>query len=162
MRSALPKVLHAVAGKPMLHHVVDACQMAGAERMAVVYGHGGEQVRAALADVSTVTLHWALQAEQKGTGHAVMQAIELAADDEVVLVGYGDVPLIRPATLQQLHRCGVCGLDGADHPCAAANRLWAHSAQSGRRGASDCGRKDASAAIRAIQEINTGFIAARC
>ena len=72
MRSQLPKVLHPVAGKPMLQHVVDACAQLGATSMAVVYGHGGDLVRERIHGES---IQWALQAEQKGTGHAVTQAI---------------------------------------------------------------------------------------
>lgn len=114
MRSSLPKVLHPVAGKPMLQHVVDACALlqdrnASGQRMAVVYGHGGELVR---ERIQGENLSWVLQAEQKGTGHAVSQAIHLVDADDVVLIAYGDVPLIRPATLQALaqglHDSSLC------------------------------------------------------
>jgi bifunctional UDP-N-acetylglucosamine pyrophosphorylase / glucosamine-1-phosphate N-acetyltransferase len=99
MKSDLPKVLQPLAGKPLLRHVVEAARCLNADGIHVVYGHGGEQVRAAFANEA---LHWALQAEQKGTGHALMQAMPAIPDDHQVLVLYGDVPLIDLGTLQQL------------------------------------------------------------
>jgi bifunctional UDP-N-acetylglucosamine pyrophosphorylase/glucosamine-1-phosphate N-acetyltransferase len=99
MKSDLPKVLQPLAGRPLLAHVVSSARELKPSSMHVVYGHGGDAVRAAL---STEKLAWSLQAEQLGTGHAVMQAMPHVADDELVLVLYGDVPLIRPATLAQL------------------------------------------------------------
>src|SRR6187401_126234 len=99
MKSDIPKVLQPLAGKPLLGHVVSRARTLNPSSMHVVYGHGGDAVRAALAREN---LQWALQAEQLGTGHAVMQAMPNVADDELVLVLYGDVPLIRPDTLKQL------------------------------------------------------------
>src|SRR6185369_2511976 len=99
MKSDLPKVLQPLAGVPLLGHVVSRARSLEPSSMHVVYGHGGDAVRAAL---SKEELQWALQAEQLGTGHAVMQAMPHVADDELVLVLYGDVPLIRPETLRQL------------------------------------------------------------
>jgi bifunctional UDP-N-acetylglucosamine pyrophosphorylase / glucosamine-1-phosphate N-acetyltransferase len=99
MKSDLPKVLQPIAGRPLLAHVVSRARTLQPASMHVVYGHGGESVRAALAGEN---LTWALQAEQLGTGHAVMQAMPAIADDELVLVLYGDVPLIRADTLRQL------------------------------------------------------------
>ena len=99
MKSDLPKVLQPLAGVPLLGHVVSRARGLNPSSVHVVYGHGGEAVRAALAKED---LHWALQAEQLGTGHAVMQAMPKVADDELVLVLYGDVPLIRVETLRQL------------------------------------------------------------
>jgi bifunctional UDP-N-acetylglucosamine pyrophosphorylase/glucosamine-1-phosphate N-acetyltransferase len=99
MNSNLPKVLQPLAGAPLLGHVVSRARSLAPSSMHVVYGHGGDAVRGALADPD---LRWALQAEQLGTGHAVMQAMPNIADDELVLVLYGDVPLIRPETLRQL------------------------------------------------------------
>ena len=158
MRSDLPKVLHPVAGKPMLQHVVDACRSLGAD-MAVVYGHGGEQVR---QGISGDGITWALQAEQKGTGHAVAQAIHLAADEDVVLVAYGDVPLVRPETLRRL----AAGFDTArlcvltTHPASPTGygRIVRDAAGQVRAIVEE---KDADAETRAIREINTGFIAAQ-
>nr|CAA6803996.1 MAG: N-acetylglucosamine-1-phosphate uridyltransferase (EC / Glucosamine-1-phosphate N-acetyltransferase (EC [uncultured Thiotrichaceae bacterium] len=158
MRSALPKVLHTISGKPMLQHVIDACQAMGSDQLAVVYGHGGDQVCEAIPGDN---IHWALQAEQKGTGHAVAQAIDLAGDDDVVLVAYGDVPLIRSSTLQQLAE----GLQNADLTVLTTrlNNPFGY----GRIVRDADGeveaiveQKDASAAVQLIQEVNTGFIAA--
>lgn len=159
MRSALPKVLHPVAGKAMLQHVVDACAALEARAMAVVYGHGGELVR---ERITGNHLHWALQAEQKGTGHAVAQAMDLIAADDIVLVAYGDVPLIRPATLQRLAQ----GLQNAAL-CILTTEL-ANPTGYGRIVRNAQGyvqaiveEKDASEVQRQIREVNTGFIAAR-
>ena len=99
MKSDLPKVLQPLAGRPLLGHVVSRAQALQPSSLHVVYGHGGNAVRAAFAKEK---VQWALQAEQLGTGHAVMQAMPNVADDELVLVLYGDVPLIRQATLEQL------------------------------------------------------------
>jgi bifunctional UDP-N-acetylglucosamine pyrophosphorylase / glucosamine-1-phosphate N-acetyltransferase len=99
MKSDLPKVLQPLAGVPLLGHVVSRARALNPSSMHVVYGHGGTAVRDALAKEN---LQWALQAEQLGTGHAVMQAMPNVADDELVLILYGDVPLIRADTLRQL------------------------------------------------------------
>lgn len=99
MNSSLPKVLHPLAGQPLLAHVLERAAMLQPAATHVVYGHGGEQVRAALASAD---VQWALQAEQLGTGHALQQAMPAIPDDHLVLVLYGDVPLIDPVTLRQL------------------------------------------------------------
>src|SRR5689334_4054731 len=99
MKSDLPKVLQPLAGVPLLSHVVRRARSLAPSSIHVVYGHGGDAVRAAITDAD---LHWALQAEQLGTGHAVMQAMPNVGDDELVLVLYGDVPLIDAGTLQRL------------------------------------------------------------
>ena len=98
MRSTLPKVLHRLAGKPMVRHVLDTALELEAERLHVVVGHGAERVREALGDYP---VRFALQAEQKGTGHAVAQALDGLGEGKV-LVLYGDVPLIRRETLAAL------------------------------------------------------------
>lgn len=99
MKSKLPKVLHRVAGTPMLKHVTDTAQHLGAEAIHVVIGHGAEQVRVAMADEP---VQFAEQLEQLGTGHAVDQAMPNIPEDANVLVLYGDVPLTSKDTLQQL------------------------------------------------------------
>ena len=99
MKSTLPKVLHPIALKPMLHHVIDTARHLNADGVHVVIGHGAEQVRASATDQD---LKWALQTEQLGTGHAVAQALPEVPDEARVLVLYGDVPLIRPETLSAL------------------------------------------------------------
>lgn len=99
MKSALPKVLHRLAGKPLLQHVLDSAQLLAPKELVVVYGHGGEQVRTSITDQAIV---WAEQKEQKGTGHAVQQAMPAISDDCCVLILYGDVPLISETTLAGL------------------------------------------------------------
>lgn len=100
MRSALPKVLLPLAGRPMLTHVIETARELHPVNIHIVYGHRGDQVRAAFADQSD--LDWVLQAEQLGTGHAVQLALVQIPESARVLVLYGDVPLIRAATLQPL------------------------------------------------------------
>ncbi|PMR74731.1 UDP-N-acetylglucosamine diphosphorylase/glucosamine-1-phosphate N-acetyltransferase [Billgrantia endophytica] len=98
MRSDLPKVLHRLAGKSMVRHVLDTAQGLEADRLHVVVGHGADRVREALGDYP---VRFALQAEQKGTGHAVAQTLDSLGRGKV-LVLYGDVPLIRRETLSKL------------------------------------------------------------
>lgn len=100
MRSSRPKVLQPIAGQPMLAQVIAAARALDPAGIHIVYGHGGDQVRAAFADQAD--LHWAEQAQQLGTGHAVEQAMPQVPDAATVLVLYGDVPLIRSETLQRL------------------------------------------------------------
>lgn len=99
MYSNMPKVLHTLAGKPMVKHVIDTCTGLGAQNIHLVYGHGGDQMQAALAEEP---VNWVLQAEQLGTGHAVDQASPQFEDDEKILVLYGDVPLISSETIESL------------------------------------------------------------
>lgn len=112
MKSALPKVLHPIGGKPMLGHVLDAVANIGAQTSHVVHGHGAEQVRAWHAQdrAKEKSVQWVLQKDQLGTGHAVLQAIPKIPDDALVLVLYGDVPLISVATLQNLMAAASKGL----------------------------------------------------
>src|SRR5437763_11722589 len=99
MRSALPKVLHPLGGRPLLAHVLDSARALGARRTIVVHGHGAEAVRAAFAHSG---VEWVLQGEQLGTGHAVQQALPRLGGDGSVLILYGDVPLVRIANLERL------------------------------------------------------------
>jgi bifunctional UDP-N-acetylglucosamine pyrophosphorylase / glucosamine-1-phosphate N-acetyltransferase len=99
MKSTLPKVLQPLAGRPLLKHVIDTARSLEPAAIHVVYGHGGDQVREVLKDEP---VSWVLQAERLGTGHAVMQAMPNVPNDHVVLVLYGDVPLITRATLTEL------------------------------------------------------------
>src|SRR5438046_1470083 len=99
MRSELPKVLHPLAGRPLLAHVIDAARALAPRKIFVVHGHGAERVRAAFPDAG---VDWVLQAEQLGTGHGVLQALPQLSSDADVLILYGDVPLVRPATLKRL------------------------------------------------------------
>ncbi|WP_108652826.1 bifunctional UDP-N-acetylglucosamine diphosphorylase/glucosamine-1-phosphate N-acetyltransferase GlmU [Dongshaea marina] len=99
MNSSLPKVLHPVAGKPMVQHVIDAVSSLGVAGIHLVYGFGGDQLK---SRISQQGLNWVYQAEQLGTGHAVAQAAPAIADEDDVLVLYGDSPLISPETLERL------------------------------------------------------------
>ena len=99
MHSNMPKVLHTLAGKPIVKHVIDTCNSLGAQNIHLVFGHGGDQMQHALAEES---VNWVLQAEQLGTGHAVDQASAQFQDDEKILVLYGDVPLISEETIDSL------------------------------------------------------------
>ncbi len=155
MRSSLPKVLAPLAGRPLLAHVVDCSRKLGASDICVVYGHGGDAVTAAFAGQD---LRWALQAEQLGTGHAVMQAMPETPDDHRVLILFGDVPLLRPATLERL-------IDAADGDGVAILTVDMPDPHGYGRVVRDDGRvvriveeKDASDAERRIAEINTGVM----
>ncbi len=99
MRSNLPKVLHPVANKPMVAHVIETAQHLGASNIQLIYGHGGNLLQQSLAGYA---LQWVEQAEQLGTGHAVQQSIPHIEDSDQVLILYGDVPLTQQATLEQL------------------------------------------------------------
>jgi len=156
MRSALPKVLQPLAGRPLLAHVIDTAQAAGGRDICVVYGHGGEAVRRAFAEAR---VRWAHQAEQLGTGHAVRQALPETPDGNRVMVLYGDVPLLRPATLRRL-------LDAPAGDVALLTVDVDDPTGYGRIVRED-GRivrcveeKDATDAERAINEVNTGVLVA--
>jgi len=99
MRSKLPKVLQPLAGRPLLEHVIATAETLNPKKVCVVYGHGGEQVLEHFADRQ---VEWALQEPQLGTGHAVQQAMPFLHDDEVVVIIYGDVPLVENTTIQKL------------------------------------------------------------
>jgi len=99
MVSQTPKILHCLAGKPMLAHVVDIAQQLNPDAIHVVYGHGGEQIKNALPGLP---VHWVLQKKQLGTGHAVLQALPFIPPEALVLVLSADVPMIQSATLQAL------------------------------------------------------------
>ena len=156
MVSDLPKVLHPVAGRPMLAHVLDTARALSPSRLVVVVGHGAGRVREAVAadDVA-----FAEQPQQLGTGHAVMQALPLLDDSQPTLVLYGDVPLTSAATLQALvaeagtQRFGVLTVEMPDP--TGYGRIVRDAAGSIVRIVE---QKDASEAEKAIREINTGII----
>ena len=99
MYSDLPKVLHKIAGKPMVKHVIDTAKQLNAAQIHLIYGHGADLLKQRLADEP---VNWVFQAEQLGTGHAMQQAAPFFADDENILMLYGDAPLITAETLQKL------------------------------------------------------------
>ncbi len=158
MKSALPKVLQPIAGRPMLAHVVEAARALAPVAIHVVYGHGGEAVRAAFAGQGDLV--WAAQARQLGTGHAVAQALPAIPDEARVLVLYGDVPLIQPGTLMPL----LPGRDGGltvlsaelDDPTGYGRLVF----DAEHRVAAVVEERDASAAQRALRVVNTGILAA--
>ena len=157
MNSRLPKVLQPLAGRPLLRHVVEAAKASGAGSVCVVYGHGGEQVR---AEFEGEALDWALQAEQHGTGHAVMQAAPQLNDDDRVLILFGDVPLLTAATIGKLlDACpqddlGVLSVDMAD-PSG-----YGRIVRDGDAVVGIVEHKDATDEQRRIAEINTGVMCA--
>lgn len=157
MKSSLPKVLHRIAGRPLVGHVIDTAMALGADKVAVVYGHGGDQVQQAINDP---TLVWAEQAEQLGTGHAVEQAMFAMADMDRVLVLYGDVPLTQQTTLnsliQQSHDTALALLTVTlDDPSGYGRivRVEGHVTRIVEQ-------KDASEIEQRIHEINTGILIA--
>jgi bifunctional UDP-N-acetylglucosamine pyrophosphorylase/glucosamine-1-phosphate N-acetyltransferase len=159
MKSDLPKVLQPLAGVPILGHVIKAAKSLQAEGIHVVYGHGGERVRAAFAHEN---LQWALQAEQLGTGHAAAQALPPIPDDHDVLILAGDVPLIREATLRQLIERST------DKSIGLLTVVPADPTGYGRIVRDNAGNvvrivehKDANTKERAIGEINTGLMVVR-
>jgi bifunctional UDP-N-acetylglucosamine pyrophosphorylase / glucosamine-1-phosphate N-acetyltransferase len=156
MRSQLPKILHALAGRPLLAHVLATARVLAPRKIVVVHGHGADQVRAAFADAK---VEWVLQAEQLGTGHAVQQAMAHISPDAHILILYADVPLVRPATLKKL-------LDHGQEAVAVMTADVADATGYGRilrDAAGNIARivehKDASREELAIREINAGLMA---
>ncbi len=161
MKSSLPKVLHPLAGKALVQHVIDTAQTLNARHTIVITGHGAEQVEAALLQANaSAGLQFARQMPQLGTGHAVQQTVPLLADDGVVVVLSGDVPLTQASTLQALidacagTRLALLTLNMPDptgygrierNASGAVQAIVEH--------------KDASEAQRAIREIYSGIMA---
>ncbi|MEG3791786.1 bifunctional UDP-N-acetylglucosamine diphosphorylase/glucosamine-1-phosphate N-acetyltransferase GlmU [Lysobacter sp. CCNWLW3] len=155
MKSDTAKVLQKIGGRPMLAHVIATARALDSAGIHVVYGHGGEQVRAAFADQPD--LHWAEQAQRLGTGHAVEQAMPGVPQDARVLVLYGDVPLTTPATLQRLldapGRLAVLVADLAD-PTGYGRIVRDAEGRVGQI----VEHKDADDAQREIRTVNTGIL----
>ena len=155
MRSDLPKVLQLLAGRPLLAHVLDCAATLAADDVCVVYGHGAEAVR---SEFESNSLRWALQAEQLGTGHAIQQAMPDTPDENRVLVLFGDVPLLTPATCQRLidetpyGDMAVLTVD-MDDPTGYGRIIR-------ERGNVSCivEEKDAGPEEKAVREINTGVM----
>lgn len=158
MRSAKPKVLHEIAGMPMVEHVYNTCMTLGAKQIQVVYGHGGDMLK---QQCNHFKVDWALQAEQLGTAHAVQQASPNVDDDDVVLILYGDVPLIKVETLQKLVE------HVSEHNIALLTVTLDDPTGYGRIVRDDGNvtaiveQKDASPEQLAIREVNTGILAVR-
>ena len=159
MQSERPKVLHTIAGQPMLFHLIKTARALNPDRLIVVVGHGQDQIRAALADQPDIL--FADQTPQLGTGHAVMQATDLLVPgDGATLVLYGDVPLVQVPTLQAL-------LAASDGGLALLTETLTDPTGYGRIVRDDSGHvvaiveeKDANEALRSIQEVNTGMLVA--
>lgn len=157
MKSALPKVLQPIAGRPMLAHVIDAARALAPAAIHVVYGHGGEAVQRAFADQAD--LRWAQQAEQLGTGHAVLQAMPEVPDAATVLVLYGDVPLIRVDTLRHLlSQPGRLAVLVAEVANPTGYGRVVRNAEG--KVAAIVEQKDANDEQLAVRTINTGIITA--
>ena len=157
MYSDLPKVLHTLAGKPMVQHVIDAADELGSSQIHLVYGHGGDLLKQTLGESS---LNWVLQSEQLGTGHAMQQAAPFFADDEDIMMLYGDVPLISVETLERLRAAKPQGGIGLltvklDDPTGYGRITRENGKVTGI-----VEHKDATDAQREIQEINTGILIA--
>lgn len=159
MNSDLPKVMHPLAGRPMIERVLETARAVSSSPPILVHGHGGDVLRAHLADQELV---WVLQAQQLGTGHAVAQALPALPPCDLVVLLYGDVPLISVATLQRLiaaaEQTGFALLtveladpSGYGRIIRDANRAISAIVE----------HRDADAVVRAIREVNTGIMAVR-
>jgi len=156
MRSDRAKVLHDLGGQPLLHHVLATATELQPSAMHVVYGHGGDAVTAAFADAP---VHWVRQAHQNGTGHALRQALPFIDPNSRVLVMYGDIPLVRAATLQPLcnDNLNLSILTATLKDASGYGRIM-RDLDGAVAGIVE--QRDANAAQLAIREINTGFMAA--
>jgi len=157
MRSDLPKVLHPLAGRPLLSHAIEAARALSPSTLCIVIGHGGDHVRTRLAETG---LTWAVQERQLGTGHAVMQALAHLDATGTVLVLYGDVPLIAPQTLRSLVEASAGTrlallTQELDDP-----RGYGRIVRDGQgRVSRIVEEKDATPEERTIREVNTGIMA---
>ncbi|MGK0269925.1 MAG: bifunctional UDP-N-acetylglucosamine pyrophosphorylase/glucosamine-1-phosphate N-acetyltransferase [Cocleimonas sp.] len=159
MNSSLPKVMHSIGAKSMLQHVIDSCQKLDSESIGVIVGYEAEQVK---QSVTASNIKWVSQFEQKGTGHAVLQATDLMLDDDIIIIAYGDVPLIKTETLSKLAK----KLDKAILTVLTTNLNKPFGY--GRIIRDDASKiqyiveeKDANTEEKNVTEVNTGFIAAK-
>ena len=154
MRSDLPKVLHPLAGRPLLAHVIDAARALAPRKIFVVHGHGADRVRAAFPDSG---VDWVLQAQQLGTGHAVLQALPQVSPAADVLILYGDVPLVQPATLKRLVEGARGSVGVVVAELADPSGYGRIVRDDGQRVARIVEQKDATASELAIREVHAGF-----
>ncbi|VAW79046.1 N-acetylglucosamine-1-phosphate uridyltransferase / Glucosamine-1-phosphate N-acetyltransferase [hydrothermal vent metagenome] len=157
MKSNLPKVMHPLAGKPLVQHCYDTARDISTGPIQIIYGHGGEFVRESLSDLSVT---WVEQVEQLGTGHAVQQAVPNISDEHTVLVLYGDVPLLNAETLTvlvgQVHASSMALLTVSLDDPSGYGRIVRDAHENVKRIVE---HKDASDAEKLITEINTGILA---
>ncbi len=156
MRSSKPKVLHKLAGIPMVEHVYNTSKLLGAKQIQLVYGHGGDLLK---QQCQHFDVEWSLQAEQLGTAHAVQQASPNIDDDAVALILYGDVPLTKAETLETLvNNVSANNISlltvKLEHP-AGYGRIVREKGKV----TSIVEHKDASDEIKTIKEVNTGILA---
>ncbi|WP_163134285.1 bifunctional UDP-N-acetylglucosamine diphosphorylase/glucosamine-1-phosphate N-acetyltransferase GlmU [Agarivorans sp. Alg241-V36] len=157
MRSTLPKVLHKLADKPMVQHVIDTAKKLKPEAIHLIYGHGGDLIQQQIKDPS---LNWVEQAEQLGTGHAMQQAAPHFAPNQAVVMLYGDTPLISEQTIQRLIEAlpesgiGLLTVD-QDDPTGYGRIVRENGSV-----AAIVEHKDATAEQLAIKEVNTGVLVA--
>lgn len=157
MKSALPKVLHPLAGRSLLEHVLDTASQLAPQQTVVVYGHGGELLRERLTQSS---IEWVEQAERLGTGHAVLQTLPSIPVDHEVLILYGDVPLISLSTLNDLlARSRASGFAVLTVRLAEPRGYGRILRDTQGRVLAIVEEKDASPEQRAITEVNTGVMA---
>jgi len=157
MKSSLPKVLHKLAGKSMLSHVIEKAEELSPSKICIVIGHGGEQVKATVENDDVI---WVTQEEQKGTGHAVLQALPYLDEKGSTLILYGDVPMIRTKTLLEVAQKGenshfVLLTAKLDNPHGYGRII-----RNAESGSVQCivEQKDADETQLAIKEINTGIM----
>jgi bifunctional UDP-N-acetylglucosamine pyrophosphorylase/glucosamine-1-phosphate N-acetyltransferase len=160
MKSAKPKVLHAVGGTPMLGHVLAAARNAGVEQPHLVLGHGVDAIRDWLAGQPQDPPEVALQAQQLGTAHAVQQALPSIPDTARVVVLYGDVPLVPAATIRAVLEAAGNGLAMLTVSLDAPRGYGRILRDPSGRVIGIVEESDATTAQRAIREVNTGIIAA--
>lgn len=160
MYSELPKVLHQIAGKPMVKHVIDTVAQLGANKIHLVYGHGADLLQQRLQNEP---VNWVLQAEQLGTGHAMQQAAPFFADDETIVMLYGDGPLISATTIQQLLSAkpenGIALLTVKLDDPTGYGRILRENNQPDGNIIGIVEQKDAAPEQLKIQEVNTGLLA---
>jgi bifunctional UDP-N-acetylglucosamine pyrophosphorylase/glucosamine-1-phosphate N-acetyltransferase len=158
MKSALPKVMHRIAGLPMLEHVYNRSQEIGATDVHIVYGHGGEHLR---DYCSGFDVNWVIQEEQLGTAHAVQQGSPDIDDENIALVLYGDVPLIKSETLKTL----VSTVKDNDIALLTVNLEdptgYGRIVRDNEKVVAIVEHKDASEQQKEINEVNTGILAVR-
>ncbi|MGZ8189739.1 MAG: bifunctional UDP-N-acetylglucosamine diphosphorylase/glucosamine-1-phosphate N-acetyltransferase GlmU [Methylococcaceae bacterium] len=157
MHSDLPKVLHKIACRPLLEHVYDMSKQLANNSITIVYGHGAELV---LETLKHLKANWVEQKQQLGTGHAVQQVTDLIADSDIVLILYGDVPLLKLSTVKLL----ISNVN--DQSLALLTVNLEESTGYGRIIRNAVGgvtkiveEKDASASEKLIKEVNTGIMA---